>query len=154
MPHAPMPSQDDLDHIMEVMDAAFEPAFGEAWTRRQVSDALVMGNCHYALAEDAGKPCGFTLSRHTLDEEELLLIAVHPHARRRGIARHLLDNLFTAAKHRGALRLFLEMRENNPALHLYETASFLPVGRRPGYYKDGKGGCIDAITFLRDLNTP
>ena len=31
----------DIDRIMEVMALAFDPAFGEAWTRRQVVDALM-----------------------------------------------------------------------------------------------------------------
>ena len=37
---------DDLDRLRAVMTAAFDPAFGEAWTRRQVEDALLIGNCH------------------------------------------------------------------------------------------------------------
>ena len=37
------PPGDDLDAIMAVMAAAFDPAFGEAWSRRQVGDALVAG---------------------------------------------------------------------------------------------------------------
>jgi [ribosomal protein S18]-alanine N-acetyltransferase len=40
---------DDIDQIMRVMGCAFDPAFGEAWNRRQVEDSLVMGNCHYIL---------------------------------------------------------------------------------------------------------
>ena len=40
---------DDIDRIMAVMAAAFDPAFGEAWNRRQLEDALLVGNCHYLL---------------------------------------------------------------------------------------------------------
>lgn len=146
------PPTDDLDRIMAVMDAAFDPAFGEAWNRRQLSDALLMPNCHHALQPDlGGSPGGFTLSRHVLDEEELLLIAVHPAARRGGIGRALLEQLMTAAAARGATRLFLEMREGNPAERLYREIGFAPVGRRPNYYRDGRGGRIDAITFARNI---
>ena len=80
---------DDLDRIMAVMEAAFDPAFGEAWTRRQVGDALVLPNTHYLLAGADGRApgegepaAGFVLSRSAADEEELVLIAVDP--RRRG----------------------------------------------------------------------
>ena len=39
-----------------------------------MTDALLMPNCHYALHPGPdGAPGGFTLSRHVLDEEELLL---------------------------------------------------------------------------------
>jgi hypothetical protein len=66
---------DDLDRIMAVMSAAFDPEFGEAWSRRQVEDALMIGNCHYGLAFAGGDCAGFFLSRAGVDEEELLLIA-------------------------------------------------------------------------------
>lgn len=142
---------DDLDRIMQVMEASFDPAYGEAWTRAQVSNALLMGQCYYTLAGTKNQSEGFTLSRHTGEEEELLLIAVHPAARRRGIGEQLLEQLICAARDRGAQRLFLEMRENNPAIHLYSKAGFVPVGRRPDYYRDGSGGRLDAITLMRKL---
>ena len=49
-----MPPADDLDRIMAVMAAAFPPEFGDAWTRRQVEDALLLGGCHYALIDAEG----------------------------------------------------------------------------------------------------
>jgi ribosomal-protein-alanine N-acetyltransferase len=146
--------QCDLDRIMGVMQAAFEPLYGEAWTRRQVADALLLPSTCYALLDAEGQvpaegtqAAGFTLSRHFLDEEELLLIAVSPAARRRGVGRLLLDALVISAKERGISRIFLEMREGNPAESLYRSVGFEPVGRRPGYYRIADGRRLDAITF-------
>ena len=89
---------DDIDRIMAVMNTAFDPAFGEAWNRRQVEDALLLGNCHYTLigadgsAPDAAEEAaGFTLSRHSYDEEELLLFAVSPQFRQRGLGQQLIN---------------------------------------------------------------
>lgn len=148
---------DDLDRIMAVMEAAFDPAFGEAWTRRQVSDALVMSNTHYLLAGTDGRApregepaAGFTLSRGAADEEELLLIAVHPDHRGRGIGGVLLERFVAAAHARGARRLFLEMREGNRAEALYRSYGFESVGRRHHYYRRGSGSPLDAITFVRE----
>ena len=45
---------DDLDRIMAVMTAAFDPYWGEAWTRRQVADSLLMPHTHYYLADWTG----------------------------------------------------------------------------------------------------
>ena len=45
---------DDIDRLMAVMQAAFAPEYGEAWTRRQVEDALLMGNCFYGLIGEHG----------------------------------------------------------------------------------------------------
>ncbi|MCB2073176.1 MAG: GNAT family N-acetyltransferase [Novosphingobium sp.] len=149
-----MECADDLDRIMAVMEAAFDPAFGEAWSRRQVEDAMLIGNCHYLLVDSRGHPpppgipaAGFSLSRCSLDEEELLLFAVHPGFRRKGLGRNMLFRLTEAARARGIRRLMLEMRRGNPAEALYRAFGFRPVGERKNYYRSGSGEAIDAITF-------
>jgi len=146
---------DDVDRIMAVMQAAFDPAYGEGWNRRQVSDALILPHTHYLLAFD-GEPTeqapatGFVMSRSAADEEELLLIAVHPDHRGRGIGSGLLQRFIETAHARGKTRLFLEMRDGNPAESLYRRAGFEPVGRRKNYYRGGAQGPLDAITYARD----
>ena len=147
---------DDLDRIMRVMEAAFDPAYGEAWTRRQVGDALVLRNTYYLLCgPDGGAPgdgeeaAGFVLSRGAADEEELLLIAVHPDHRGRGLGAVLLERFVSAARARGGHRLFLEMRDGNPAEALYRRHRFEQVGLRRAYYRKGTGDPLDAITFAR-----
>lgn len=149
---------DPIDAIMVVMQEAFENAYGEAWNRRQVTDALVSPNTHYMLSgQNAGTPIvpehttGFTLSRHAADEEELLLIAVRPQFRGQGIGTQLLNDLKELAKQRGTKKLFLEMRAGNPAERLYRECGFLQIGTRPGYYRGAVGGPLDAITFAVDL---
>ena len=138
---------DDIDRIMAVMQAAFDPAYGEAWSRRQVEDALLIGNCYYRIAEVGGEPAGFTLSRHGFEEEELLLIAVAPEFRRRGIAEQLLQDCKADAKLRGAKQLLLEMRSDNPAVHLYRQNGFKQIGTRKNYYRGSTGNRLDALTF-------
>ncbi len=147
-----------LDRIMAVMEAAFDPAYGEAWNRRQVADALTMPSTHALVVDAAGAlipdgpgpaadAVGFVLTRHVLDEEELLLIAVIPPARRQGVAAALIRHLFSAARDRGTTRIFLEMRRGNPAVHLYRKFGFEPIGERRNYYRMANGERIDAITF-------
>jgi len=77
----------------------------------------------------------------------LLLIAVHPAHRGRGLGRKLLGHLARDAKERGADHLFLEMRSNNPAEKLYREFGFTPIGSRADYYQTKGGDRIDAITF-------
>lgn len=153
---------DDLDRLMSVMHGAFDPEYREAWSRRQVEDSLLLGNCHYLLADPCGEQfpetaggdvptAGFTLSRSSFDEEELLLVAVLPQYRRRGIAARLLQRLAEQASQRGVKRLLLEMRRGNPAESLYRCHGFVPVGIRPNYYRTLGGDRIDAVTFARVL---
>lgn len=159
---------DDVDRIMAVMAAAFDPLYGEAWNRRQIEDALVLGNCHYLLVDgdgcvEAGKRqdgnastrspavAGFALSRTGFEEEELLLLAVLPEFRGRGLGRALLEQLGKSANQRGARRLLLEMRKGNPAERLYSTFGFLKIGERKDYYRFSDGSRVDAITFAAEL---
>jgi len=150
--------RDTVDHVMEVMGEAFDPAFGEAWNRRQVSDALILGNCRCLVVDTALKPpegdtdaAGFVLSRQAADEEELLLIAVRPALRGRGIGTALMERFIAEARQRSVARLFLEMREGNPAETLYLKLGFAPVGRRKNYYNRGAISGIDAISFALEL---
>lgn len=143
-----------LDDVMAIMEAAFDPAFGEAWTRQQVADALALPGTHCVLAgADGEQPrpgeaaAGFALTRGLLDEEELLLLAVSPERRGSGIGLRLLERFVADARARGASRLFLEMREGNGAESLYRQAGFVAVGRRRHYYRRGAAGPRDAITF-------
>lgn len=149
-----------LSPIMEVMEAAFDPAYGEAWNRRQVSDALALHHTHALVVDEQGvqltgtdtsRPAGFVMTRCAADEEELLLIAVSPYFRRRGLGSILIERLVDQAAARGVRRIFLEMRRGNPAVHLYRKAGFEPIGKRPNYYRLASGDKVDAITFGRSV---
>ncbi|MDP3549398.1 MAG: GNAT family N-acetyltransferase [Novosphingobium sp.] len=145
---------DDIDRIMSVMERAFPPEYGEAWNRRQVSDALVVGSCRYGLIGADGAEqlpqtsdaAGFFMSRGILDEEELLLFAIAPEYRRQGLGHILLTRFISSAKDNGMSRIFLEMRRGNPAAFLYASHGFHEIGVRPSYYRTPGGNRIDAIS--------
>lgn len=149
---------DDLDRIMAVMETAFDPAWGEAWNRVQVAELLVLASTHYTLTGPRGAPpaegeptAGFTLIRAAPGEEELLLVGVDPAHRGRGLGTLLLERFAADARARGAERIFLEMRSNNPVQSLYLAQGFEPIGRRREYYRRPNGDWIDAITFAKSL---
>lgn len=152
-------TRDHIDHIMEVMEAAFDPAYGEAWNRRQITDALAMPSTHALIVDTEGRlietgparPAGFILTRAAPGEEELLLIAVIPEYRERGLGKLLIEKLFEAASTRGSDRIYLEMRRGNPAVHLYSKLGFEPIGERRNYYRMTNGERVDAITFGRSI---
>lgn len=150
--HIERAGADRLDEVMAIMLAAFDPQYGEAWTRAQCAGILPMAGVSLALARVAdGQPVGFSLFRITAGEAELLLLAVDPAHRRKGVARALLDDFVISARSAGASKVHLEVRENNPAIQIYELAGFSPVGRRRDYYSGKDGARFDALTFARSI---
>lgn len=160
----PLWPDEPVDAIMQVMGRAFDPQFGEAWNRRQVADALVLGTCRYGLIAYDGSildgrggeargptAAGFFLARQALDDEELLLFAIDRAWCRRGLGGQLLDHFCASAAQRGIQRIFLEMRDGNPAARLYASRGFQQVGKRPAYYRGKDGAQYDALTFQRIL---
>lgn len=158
--HYMPPLIDDIDRIMAVMECAFPPEYGEAWKRRQVEDAMVVGNCRYGFVGEDGstdlKPgtatAGFFMGRSVLDEEELLLFAIAPQYRRKGFAHRLLKVFIEQSRANGMARIFLEMRRNNPASYLYAAHGFREIGVRPAYYRTATSLRIDAISQELVLN--
>lgn len=142
----------DLAAVMTIMNAAFEPRFGEAWTRSQCAGILPMSGVSLILARDnEERTLGFSLCRTVAGEAELLLLAVVPDHRRRGIGRSLLGQFIERARSAGVSRVHLEVRDGNPAIEMYQRAGFRPAGRRPKYYRGQDGRQFDALTFARDL---
>ena len=143
----------DLAAVMTIMNAAFDPRFGEAWTRSQCGGILPMAGVSLMLAQDNGdeQPIGFSLFRTVAGEAELLLLAVAPDHQRRGIGRVLLEQFVERAKTTGADRVHLEVRDGNPAVRMYRLAGFEPAGRRPNYYRGSDGRQFDAITLACTL---
>jgi ribosomal-protein-alanine N-acetyltransferase len=140
---------DDLDAVMRVMEASFDPAFGEAWTAPQCLGMLPMTGVWLSLAEQDGRVVGFTLSRIVMKEAELLLLAVLAENRRAGIGQLLLDHFLSVATNRGAETVHLEVREGNHAVKLYAKAGFIEVGRRKHYYTGRDGQLFDALTLSK-----
>ena len=138
----------DLDEVMRIMNAAFRPCFGEAWTRSQCAGIMPMHGVTLTVAEAGRVPVGFSLARAVADEAELLLLAVDPADQRRGIGQALLDEFIAQALAGGAHRLHLEVRDGNPAIELYHASGFSAVGRRRSYYHGPDGDAYDAVTLL------
>lgn len=137
---------------MTVMHSAFDPNYGEAWSAAQLASTLLLPGCWARLAQAGTQSAGFSLCRMAGPEVELLLIAVAPDWRRRGMAARLVQRAQEDALARGAGELFLEVREDNhSARRLYEAARFAEVGRRPDYYSCKDGSRRAAITMRFSL---
>ena len=141
----------DIDLIDSLMGQAFDPRFGEAWTRSQCLGVLALPGVRLLLAFLDDQPAGFALTRAVADEIELLLLATVPTQRRRGVAATLLRALLVEAQGEGRTQMHLEVRAGNEAVRLYTANGFAKVGERRGYYRGRTGQLHDAHTYSRVL---
>ena len=141
----------DLPAVNRIMQAAFDPRFGEAWTSAQCLGMLSLPGVWLTIAGHDGADAGFSLARLVADEAELLLIAVDPRLRRRGIAGALLRTAIAEARGRKAAKLHLEVRAGNDAVALYRREGFEKVGERRDYYRGKSGQVFDAHTYAKEL---
>jgi ribosomal-protein-alanine N-acetyltransferase len=125
-------------------------SFSDPWTRGMFRSELELGDLSFARAAVEGDHLvGYLLAILIPEEAHLGNIAVHPDARRRGIAQMLLDDLLSAAAREGVKRVTLEVRETNQiARKFYYDNDFIDVAIRKNYYRNPME---DAIVMLRSL---
>jgi ribosomal-protein-alanine N-acetyltransferase len=141
----------DLVQVNSIMQEAFDPRYGEAWTSSQCMGMLSLPGVWLTLAAVDDRDVAFALCRLAADEAELLLLATRPSARGRGIGGALLRAAIEETRHRGGKVLHLEVRAGNEAVQLYEREGFTKVGERRGYYRGKNGQVFDAQTFARQV---
>ena len=141
----------DIAAVETIMEAAFEPRFGEAWTRNQCLGVVAMPGVRLTLALFDDAPAGFALVRAVAGEAELLLLAVTPAARRRGVGTALLRGVIADACAARVSDVHLEVRAGNDAVRLYTEHGFRKVGERRGYYRGRAGQSFDAHTYSLPL---
>ena len=118
------------------------------WTGPRISDALRDAETASVAARDGGGLLGFALMQYEFScrEAHLLLLAVAPRVRRRGLGRALLDWLEKLARVGGILRVGLEVRADDPgAQAFYRQLGYREIDRLPGYYQ----GRVDAVRMAR-----
>lgn len=146
-----IPDRAEADSLAALIDASFDPQYGERWSADQVLSALAMPGTMVFLAVPDGpdaRPVAFALVRQVVDEAELLLIAVAPGHRGRGLGGRILDYAVETCTNSSIRDMFLEVRAGNTAaISLYKSRGFEVVGKRPGYYRAENGLLHDALTM-------
>lgn len=122
-------SQGHVPALAAIHAAAFPP--NEVWGEDAISLQLALPG-GFGWLDERG---GMLLGRVTVDEAEVLTLAVAPHVRRQGIASLLMGAACKETLLRGGRSIFLEVAEGNvPARNLYARFGFIEVGLRPRYY--------------------
>jgi ribosomal-protein-alanine acetyltransferase len=138
----------DVDAVMAIERASFPT---DAWSEAAMRETFEAGDAFVAEAAEGVVGYAAVLAPAGSGDADVLTIAVDEAHRGEGVGAALLDRLLRTAADRGATRVFLEVRADNPvAQTLYASRGFAVVGRRPRYYQpDG----VDAIVMRLDLET-
>ena len=130
-------SSEDVDRLLALESDSFD---SDRIPRRSFRHFVTAPTAELRLATLDGVPVGYYLllfrARSTI--ARLYSIAVDAGARGQGLATRLLDDAEAAARRRGAARLGLEVRADNPvAIRLYERRGYVLTGLVADYYEDG-----------------
>jgi [ribosomal protein S18]-alanine N-acetyltransferase len=143
-------ASDDLSALAELHRAAFPD---DRWDERAIAELLSIAGASGHLIEESNtrEPLGFILDLILAGEAEIFTLCTAAAARRQGIARELIEDLFTRARRAGARSVGLEVAADNlGARQLYEQLGFIQAGRRRDYYRRA-GIAVDALLLRRVL---
>ena len=124
--------------------AAIEQAcFNDPWSEGVVQSCLEQPHYVWETFIRDGQLVAYACASVSLDEGELLRIAVMPAYRRQGIGEQLLKSVLAHLHDRGVEKVFLEVRASNVAAQaLYGKMGFQVIGKRKGYYTGNEDAVI------------
>lgn len=138
----------DVAVVVELERDAFGPG---AWSADTVRAELALPDRLVLVAERDAVVVGYVDVGVVADVADLHRVAVAATHRRGSVGTTLLDAGRAAAADRGAVRMLLEVADDNvPALALYARSGFEPIARRRAYYGPGR----DALVLEAPLPTP
>lgn len=125
----------------------------DAWDSVALATIFAMpGTSGHVVCAEEDAIRGVLVDQCLGEEAEILTLGVALGARRQGVARALILDLFARARHAGIKHVMLEVAADNPAgLALYHSLGFAYRGRRQGYYRRLHGPSVDAWRLDREI---
>jgi ribosomal-protein-alanine N-acetyltransferase len=110
----------DAPAIARMSRHCIEHGLPWSWRPDRVARAIGDADTNVIVVGDASALAGFGIMSYPDDDAHLLLLAVHPAQRRRGVGSAILGWLEAVARAAGTRRIRLEARrDNDTARHFY-----------------------------------
>ncbi|MED1561770.1 GNAT family N-acetyltransferase [Alkalihalobacillus alcalophilus] len=90
--------------------------------------------------------------QHGRHRAEIAKLMTHPHYRRNGIGRSLMNKAEERAKKERRSLLVLDTREGDPSNQLYTSLGYIQAGRIPNYAKSANGELDATIFYYKAMN--
>ena len=134
--------------IAEMSRDTIEFGLGWSWTMARVLRAIQDSSTNVAVVVQHNQLQGFGIMQYGDDDAHLVLLAVRPAMRHRGIGRRLTCWLERSAQVAGIARVRLEARaDNHNAIAFYQHLGYRRCSTAKGYYE----GRIDAVRLEKAL---
>jgi len=137
----------DLPRILEIERLAFAQPWSLDSFKRELmlpfSRITVAVGVQTVQGESRNQPWGFLCRWLVADECHILNVAVHPEARRSGVAMALMAAAISEAKAKNIRLVTLEVRRSNVAARsLYRKLNFEERRLRTNYYGPGEDAIV------------
>jgi ribosomal protein S18 acetylase RimI-like enzyme len=137
------------DYIESGLGWRYDPAHVLRAMRRRESAVLVACGRQTYVARERPALSGFAIMDFGDERAHLVLLAVQPVQRRRGIGRRLVEWLLESAITAGMASVHLELRaDNEAARRFYRALGFSETVLMPRYY-NGREAAMRMIRMLR-----
>ena len=138
----------DAGRIAAMSRDYIEDGLGWNWSSARVARSICDRATNVVIAEASSDLAGFGIMKYLDDDAHLLLFAVKPIYRRRGIGTRLLAWLEESAATAGLELIFLEARTSSViARAFYRARGYRELAVMHGYYS----GREDAVRIGKDL---
>jgi ribosomal-protein-alanine N-acetyltransferase len=138
----------DAARIGEMSRAYIEQGLGWSWDARRVAHSIAQRDTNVAVAAMGKEVAGFGIMRYHDNDAHLMLFAVRPPYRRKGVGSALLAWLEAIAVAAGVELIWLEARSTNAeALAFYRASGYRVLDTMRRYYS----GVEDAVRIGKDL---
>jgi ribosomal-protein-alanine acetyltransferase len=138
----------DARAISELSRDAIELGLPWNWTPRRVAKSITENSTNVAVVRQGESLAGFAVMEYGEEEAHVVLLAVHPAHRRKGVGSVLLSWLEATTRVAGINLIRLEARaKNGEAISFYRKHGFEEMGLCKGYYQ----GVEDAMRMAKDL---
>jgi ribosomal-protein-alanine N-acetyltransferase len=139
---------EDLDAVLAIEYQSFTTPWSRELFVTELDNTRIARLFVARLGDNPQDIVGYIGYRVVIDEMHIVIVAVHPARRRRGIARYMLREAIEHARQAACTKATLEVRVSNVgAQQLYYRLGFAPLGTRPGYYMRPTE---DALILWRD----
>lgn len=137
---------------LEQIEALEQACFSRPWPIDMLRRQLPSDRHEFLVAVRGEEVLGYIGMLHVMDEGYISNVAVKEPARRNGVGSKLVEAMMRRCEALSLLFVTLEVRASNePAIRLYDSFSFVPVGRRKGYYDAPKEDAVLMTRYWKEV---